>query len=121
MKCPWSSGDSLDADVYNCIATRNTGGILIFDLPNLPQQGGHNVRVFNNKSFDNDTENFAPAGNIVGNVPTGTGILIMANRNVDVFENELSGNGTTNIMISSYMSRPGEKMDPNYIPNPQAM
>jgi len=110
-----------NADVYNCIATRNTGGILVFDLPNLPQQGGHDVRVFNNKSFDNDTENFAPAGNIVGNVPTGTGILIMANRNVDIFENELYGNGTTNIMISSYMSRPGEKMDPDYIPNPQAI
>jgi parallel beta-helix repeat protein len=110
-----------NADVYNCVATRNTGGILVFDLPNLPQQGGHNVRIFNNKSFDNDTENFAPAGNIVGNVPTGTGILVMANRNVDIFENELSGNGTTNIMVSSYMSRPGEKMDPNYIPNPQGI
>jgi parallel beta-helix repeat protein len=110
-----------NADVYNCVATRNTGGILVFDLPNLPQQGGHDVRVFNNKSFDNDTENFAPEGNIVGNVPTGTGILIMANRNVDIFENELHGNGTTNIMVSSYMARPGEKMDPNYIPNPQAI
>ena len=47
--------NSYDADVYNNIATNNTGGILIFDLPNLPKQGGKNVRVFQNKSFkDNE-------------------------------------------------------------------
>jgi parallel beta-helix repeat protein len=108
-----------NADVYNCVATRNTGGILVFDLPNLPQQGGHDVRVFNNKSIDNDTVNFAPEGNIVGNTPTGTGLLIMANRNVEVFGNEFSGNGTANVIVSAYLASPGEKMDPNYNPLPE--
>ena len=97
--------NSYNADVYNNLATKNTGGILVFDLPNLPKQGGHNVRVFKNKVVDNDTQNFAPEGNIVGNVPTGTGIMIMANRNVEVFENEIGGNGTTNIMISAYFNQ----------------
>ena len=32
--------NSYYADVYNNVATNNTGGILIFDLPNLPKQGG---------------------------------------------------------------------------------
>jgi parallel beta-helix repeat protein len=38
--------NSYFADVHNNIATNNTGGILVFDLPGLPQQGGHHVRVF---------------------------------------------------------------------------
>jgi len=109
------------ADVYDNVATRNTGGILVFDLPNLPQQGGHSVRVFRNKSVDNDTVNFAPPGNIVGNVPTGTGLIIMANRNVEVFENEFSGNGTMNLSITAYLSQPGEKEDPNYYPYPEGI
>ncbi|MBT5542455.1 MAG: hypothetical protein HOH08_07750, partial [Gammaproteobacteria bacterium] len=36
--------NSYYADVYNNIAQHNTGGILVFDLPDLPQQGGHHVR-----------------------------------------------------------------------------
>jgi parallel beta-helix repeat protein len=113
--------NSFNADVYNNLATRNTGGILVFDLPNLPQQGGHNVRVFNNRSVDNDTLNFAPEGNIVGNVPTGTGLIIMANKNVEVFGNEFSGNQTVNVSVSAYISQPGEKVDPNYYPYPEGI
>jgi len=110
-----------NADVHDNLATRNTGGILVFDLPNLPQQGGHNVRVFNNKSIDNDTVNFAPAGNIVGNVPTGTGLIIMANHNVEVFNNEFSGNGSMNVSITAYLSQPGEKVDPKYYAFPEGI
>src|SRR3546814_3172411 len=54
-----------DADVHDNVATKNTGGILVFDLPSLPQQGGHNVRIFDNVVNDNSTPNFAPKGNIV--------------------------------------------------------
>lgn len=110
-----------NADVYNNIAIHNTGGILVFDLPNLPQQGGHNVRVFANHSVDNDTPNFAPKGNIVANVPMGTGLLVMANRNVEVFENTFSGNATANVIVSSYRRGPEEKVDPNYYPYPEAI
>ena len=48
------------ADVYDNTAEDNTGGILVFDLPGLPQQGGHDVRVFNNSIVHNNTDNFAP-------------------------------------------------------------
>ncbi len=108
--------NSYYADVYNNLASHNTGGILIFDLPDLPQQGGHNIRVFDNKSIDNDTDNFAPEGNIVGEVPRGTGIIIMANSDVEVFNNEMSGNGTVNLSIVSYSD---ETDDPNYYPHPR--
>jgi parallel beta-helix repeat protein len=94
--------NSFRADVYKNTARHNTGGILIFDLPNLPQQGGHDIRVFDNDVADNDTENFAPKGNTVAMVPKGMGIMVMANRNVHVFGNRLSGNGTTHMLIAAY-------------------
>ena len=84
--------NSYTADVYDNVATHNTGGVLVFDLPGLPQQGGRDVRVFRNKIVNNDTANFAPEGNIVGAVAKGTGLMIMANRNVEAFENEIDGN-----------------------------
>lgn len=110
--------NSFDADVHDNIATRNTGGILVFDLPSLPQQGGHNVRVFENVVSDNSTPNFAPKGNIVASVPTGTGVLVMANRNVEVFGNVFDQNGTANVMIVGYRY---EHKDPNYQPLPKAI
>lgn len=65
--------NSFRADVHGNTATHNTGGILIFDLPNLPVQDGHDIRVFDNDVVDNDTANFAPKGNIVAIVPKGMG------------------------------------------------
>lgn len=94
--------NSYNADVYGNLATRNTGGILVFDLPNLPQKGGHAVRVYRNRSIANDTPNFAPKGNTVAGVPNGTGVIVMANRDVHVFDNELADNGSTNVFIVGY-------------------
>lgn len=94
--------NSYRADVYGNTARHNTGGILIFDLPNLPVQGGHDIRVFDNDVMDNDTPNFAPEGNIVGIVPKGMGVMVMANRNVHVFGNRFDRNGTTHVLIAAY-------------------
>lgn len=91
-----------NADVRDNVASGNTGGILVFDLPGLPQQGGHNVRVFDNIIIDNMTRNFAPAGNIVATVPTGTGLIVMANRDVEVFDNVFDGNGNANVLVVGY-------------------
>ena len=110
--------NSYYADVYDNLASHNTGGILVFDLPDLPQQGGHHVRVFRNKVVDNDTDNFAPEGNIVGEVPRGTGIIIQANSDVEVFDNDISGNGTVNVSIVTYSN---ETQDENYYPHPRSI
>lgn len=110
--------NSYFADVYNNVATHNTGGILVFDLPNLPQMGGHSVKVYGNKVVANDTPNFAPPGNIVATVPMGTGIMVMANREVEIFENELADNASTNILLVAY---PREYNDPTYNPLPRAI
>ena len=111
--------NSTYADVYDNVATNNTGGILVFDLPNLPVQGGRATRVFNNQIFENNTENFAPEGNIVGNVPAGTGLLILANDNIEVFENRFADNNSVNIMIYSYVLGGRTISDPNYDPYPE--
>ncbi len=95
-----------NADVHDNVASQNTGGILVFDLPGLSQQGGHNVRIFDNVIINNMTRNFAPAGNIVASVPAGTGVIVMANRDVEVFDNVFDGNGTADIMITGYRYGP---------------
>ena len=94
--------NSMNADVFDNVATHNAGGILVFDLPNLPQMGGHSTRIFRNKVVQNDTKNFAKKGAIVGDVPTGTGVMLMANRDVHVFDNDIDQNATAAVMIISY-------------------
>ena len=94
--------NSMNADVHDNLSTHNAGGILVFDLPNLPQMGGHSTRVYANKVLANDTPNFAPKGNIVARVPTGTGIMLMANRDVHVFGNEIDGNASSAVMLIAY-------------------
>jgi parallel beta-helix repeat protein len=108
--------NSYYADVHNNHAENNTGGILVFDLPDIPQQGGHHVRVFKNKSINNNTDNFAPEGNIVGEVPRGTGIIIQANSHVEIFDNDIGGNDTINIAVVTYSY---ETNDENYYPHPK--
>ena len=110
--------NSYYADVFDNLASHNTGGILVFDLPDLPQQGGHHVRVFRNKAINNDTDNFAPEGNIVGEVPRGTGIIIQANSDVEVFDNDIYGNGTVNLSIVTYGY---DTEDKNYNPHPKSI
>ncbi len=105
--------NSFHADVFENLVTENTGGILVFDLPNLPQMGGHSVRVFHNALENNNTDNFAPEGNIVAGVPAGTGVMVMANRNVHVFENAFDDHATSNVMIVAYTQ---SFDDPNYNP-----
>ncbi|MBK8396512.1 MAG: right-handed parallel beta-helix repeat-containing protein [Leptospiraceae bacterium] len=113
--------NSTFADVYENTATNNTGGILVFDLPDLPVQGGKNTRIFKNQVTNNNTENFAPKGNIVGIVPPGTGVLVLANDNIEIFENTIKNHDTTNIGIVSYFIADKPINDPTYDPYPETI
>lgn len=110
--------NSLYADVYENEVYNNTGGILVFDLPDLIQKEGGYVRVFKNHVHDNNLNNFAPKGNIVGKVPPGTGIMILATRNVEVFENRVINNITAGTAIISYYMTENPINDPAYKPFP---
>jgi parallel beta-helix repeat protein len=94
--------NTINADVYNNKSHDNTGGILVFDLPGLSQLG-RNVRVFENEVYDNNHSNFAPKGNIVGSVPQGTGMMVLASEAVELFDNEIRDNKTASIAIISYL------------------
>ena len=108
--------NSRDAIVERNFVSRNTGGILVFDLPDLPVMGGGNVIVRHNLVTANTTPNFAPEGNIVASVRRGTGIMVMANENVWVAENLLYGNPTAPIMVIAY---PLPFEDATYNPYPR--
>ncbi len=109
------------ADVYDNVVTNNTAGILVFDLPGIPVQGGHGTRVFKNRIVENNTRNFAPEGNIVGTVPSGTGVMINSNDNIEVFDNDISGNQTASVLIISYLVTKRPINDPNYDPYPESI
>lgn len=110
--------NSMNADVFDNVATHNAGGVLVFDLPGLPQMGGHSTRVFRNRIVQNDTPNFAPKGNIVASVPTGTGVMVMANRDVHVFDNDIDANQSAAVLLVAYQKT---FTDPNYNPLPRAI
>ena len=115
--------NSYYADVYDNVAENNTAGILVFDLPGLPQQGGHDVRVFGNLIQGNNTDNFAPPGNIVGEVPRGTGIIIMANSDVEIFDNQIENHETVGIAVVSYINDDDsvDFSDSGYYPHPKSI
>ncbi len=113
--------NSLYADVYQNEAYNNTGGILIFDLPDLIQKEGGYVRVFDNIIRDNNHRNFAPKGNIVGKVPLGTGVMILATRNVEIFRNKIINNITAGSAIVSYYITENPIKDKDYKPFPHSI
>jgi parallel beta-helix repeat protein len=94
--------NSSNAEVYQNVARNNTGGILVFDLPDLPVMGGHSTRIHDNDVINNNTRNFAPPGNIVASVPSGTGVLIMANDRVVVENNRFDNNQTAQVLVTAY-------------------
>jgi parallel beta-helix repeat protein len=104
------------ADVYENVATHNTGGILAFNLPDLPVKDGKYTRIFNNQVISNDTENFGAPGAMVSKVPKGTGVVVLATRHIEVFKNTIKENTTANIQIISYFSTEDPIKDPQYDP-----
>ena len=108
--------NSTNADVYGNNVHGNTGGILIFDLPDLAVKEGSQVRIFDNIIKDNNLDNFAPEGNIVGKVPAGTGIMVMATEMIEVFGNTIIDNKTAGTAIVSYFITEEETRDTQYNP-----
>jgi len=95
--------NTTSADVYDNVATGNTGGILVFNMPNLPKAGAK-TRVFRNKVVDNNHKNFGLPGSAVASVPAGAGVVVNSNDEVEIFDNDITGNRTANIIISSVYS-----------------
>ena len=108
--------NSVDAEVHDNLATDNAGGILIFSLPDLPKKEGRNCRLHKNRVVANNHPNFAPKGNIVATVPSGTGVMIMANDNVEIFDNTIENNNHAGVSVLSYLITGKPIADKDYDP-----
>ena len=115
--------NTFSADVYGNEARENTGGILVFNMPDLPQPG-HSTRVYQNTVVGNNTDNFGAEGTPVASVPAGSGIVINSNDRVEIFDNDITDNDTANIIISSYYATGWEgirEMGDEYDPYPETI
>jgi parallel beta-helix repeat protein len=110
--------NTTNAWVHDNQAFDNTGGILVFDLPDLPKKRGGNVHVYKNYILRNNYRNFAPKGNIVATVPPGTGVMILATNGVEVHDNKIWDNRTASLAIVSYLVTQIPIKDQAYFPYP---
>ncbi|MGJ7030152.1 parallel beta-helix domain-containing protein [Niabella hirudinis] len=113
------------ADVYNNEFYDNTAGFLVFDLPGLSQRGGH-VKAYDNYLHDNNRINFAKAGSFgtswgVGNAAPGSGVIILATSNVELYRNRIVNNNSSAITIASgfAVGETPDKINDQYFPIPQ--
>jgi parallel beta-helix repeat protein len=111
------------AEVYNNEFYDNTAGFLVFDLPGLSQKGGF-VKAHDNYFHDNNNRNFAKSGSFgtswgVGNAAPGSGVVILAASNIEIYKNRILNNNSTAIIIASGFSvdeKAAEKINENYFP-----
>ena len=96
--------NSTEAEVVGNHAHDNSGGILVFNLPGLPVKNGKRANVHDNVIENNNLENFAPPGNLVGKVPAGSGIIVLAADENEVHHNTITGNVTLGIVLARYDS-----------------
>lgn len=112
--------NTFDADVYGNYAANNTGGILVFNMPNLKQPGAR-TRVFNNMVYGNNTKNFGHKGTPVASIPAGAGVVVNSNDQVEIFDNDISNNKTANVIVVSIFSSGLAKdgMEDDFDPYPE--
>ena len=104
------------ADVYGNHAHGNTGGLLVFSLPELPVKDGRDARVYDNDIVENNLPNFGKEGAIVSTIPAGSGVIVMASDNVELFGNRISNNQNSNLAVISYLATDRGYNDPGYDP-----
>ncbi len=104
-----------DNDVYD-----NAGGVLVFLLPNNPSKISKGCVVQNNRIYNNNHENFADPNAIVSNVPSGTGIMILAADEVRVTQNEIINNKSMGISVLGLASLFGEDVEFDVDPLPDS-
>ncbi|MCB0850953.1 MAG: right-handed parallel beta-helix repeat-containing protein [Bacteroidetes bacterium] len=105
-----------NGEVYENTAKFNTAGMLIFDMPDVPQANGYKIKFYNNVMEDNNEPNFSAPGIVVNMLPPGTGMLLMAHTQLEVYENTIKNHNTIGIALTSWLfnNRPfeSEEYDP---------
>ena len=110
--------NSHDVLIENNYVYRNTSGILVFTLPELPKKSSGNIIVRNNLISNNNIMNFGAKGSIVASVPPGSGVIVLAADDV-VFENNIiRDNSLAGVIIAHHAAIPHMAKDPQVEPNP---
>jgi len=91
--------NTVNGEVYNNHAYDNTVGIFIDLLPQLPSKVSLYTKVYNNISEHNNGENFGKPGSAVSLIPPGTGVLVLAADEVELYNNTITGNKTGGIAV----------------------
>ncbi|MDR7129239.1 parallel beta-helix repeat protein [Algoriphagus sp. 4150] len=111
-----------NAEVFNNVARHNAGGILVFNLPGLPKADGKGTKIYDNDIIENNHENFAtaigegPNGNTVTMIPPGSGVILLAAKEVEIYNNRILRNKTTGVAIASYQITGFPSEAPNWSP-----
>jgi parallel beta-helix repeat protein len=95
------SENSKWVEIYGNEAYENTGGILVFDLPGLTTYG-HSTKVYRNTIRSNNHNNFAQKGNIVASIPPGSGMMILATHDIEIYDNYFQDNRSAGLSVVSY-------------------
>lgn len=110
--------NSTDLVVRQNTAIGNTAGIVTFVLPGLPVPVTQDVVVERNVVMHNNRPNpVLPEEDVVGLIPTGTGILTVGADHVVVRDNRVVGNDTGGIGV---LALPFPNPDPRVDPFPDA-
>lgn len=111
-----------NAEVFGNVARDNAGGILVFNLPGLPKADGKGTKIYDNDILENNHENFAsaigegPNGNTVTMIPPGSGVILLAAKEVEIYNNRILRNKTTGVAIASYQITGFPSEAPNWSP-----
>ena len=88
-----------NGEIYNNQAHDNTVGIFVDLLPQLPSKVSLNTKVYDNLIENNNGENFAKPETAAALIPPGTGMLILAADEVEIYNNTIKGNKTGGLAV----------------------
>jgi hypothetical protein len=86
--------------VYDNEAWDNTNGFLIVNLPGLVKKSTDRIKVYDNIARENNRENFGAA--FAGDIPRGTGIIVMGTNATHVYDNQVSGHTGPGLLFASW-------------------
>jgi parallel beta-helix repeat protein len=93
--------NTINAVVENNYLHDNSGGVLVFLLPEHVSKENHHNVIRNNRIDNNNKPNTAPPEMIVSTVPVGTGVFIMAADDNEVTGNQITNNHSFGVAIAN--------------------
>lgn len=107
-----SYGNAVGILLENCLGTAvetnfvhdNTCGILVAALPDSMSTVAKDCRITNNRILNNNATNTSEIGTLIGELASGTGILILGADNTEVNANEIRGNVSYGVGVGGLYS-----------------